>query len=122
AQRLEPAGESRQYAAAMREDQVEILKAAEDPRVEHIDHGTCRIEGRFDQRAGLAQACLLVTHRCRMQEDRRAAAIELGPDRLEARIAEIDAAVIALDREAFAIELVDAAAQLREGVLGLGER
>jgi hypothetical protein len=57
-----------------------------------------------------------------MQEHGRAAAVELSPDRLEARIAEIEAAIVALDGEALAIKLVDSALQLGECVLGLSKR
>jgi hypothetical protein len=94
----------------------------EDAGIKHVDNRAGGIERRFDQRAGAVEPRVLVTERRRMNEQCRAPAVELGPNRLEARIAQINAVVIALDREALAIELIHTATQLGERLLRFAQR
>ena len=57
-----------------------------------------------------------------MNEQRRPVAIELGPHRLIAGIAEIDSVAIAEDGEALRAERVDTAANLGDGTGRVGHR
>src|SRR5579864_5591705 len=106
----------------MSENDLEALVAPKHAGIKHVDHGTGRVERRLDQSAIAPQARRLEASGGRMNEKRRLAAVELVPHRLVAGIAEIDSATIAQDGEALRAELVDAAADFRDGAGRIGHR
>src|SRR5579862_3005432 len=111
-----------QRAARMGEEQVEAPIAPKDAGIKHVDHGARRIKRRLDESTGTPQARTAVTPCGGMEKQRRLQPVKLGPNRLETRIAEIDAVEIAEDRKAFGAELVIGTAYLVDGASGLGHR
>src|SRR3974390_1867041 len=96
--------------------------AAEDASIKHVNDGARGVEWRLDQRAGAAETEIAIAASRRMNEEGRAAPIELGPNRLEARIAKIDAVEIAEHREPLGAELLLRAVDLANGARRIAQR
>src|SRR6185437_157911 len=105
----------------MRENDLDALVASKHAGKKHVDHGPGRVERRLDQ-STIAPKRRLVASGARVNEQSRLDAIELAPHRLVTGIAEIDAVAMAEDREALRAELLDAAADLRDGTRRVGHR
>src|SRR6185503_15932981 len=118
----DPARERWQRAATMRQQNVEPRVPAKYAGIEHVDDGPRRIEGSLDQRAGAAEGEIAIAARRWMDKERRAELVELGPDRLETRIAEIDAVEIAECRKAISSELLARAADFADRARRIGQR
>ncbi|GGM22055.1 hypothetical protein GCM10010129_77990 [Streptomyces fumigatiscleroticus] len=115
AEQLHPVGEQRQHAPTVGDDPLDAGVAAQDLAEQQIGDGAGGVEEELHHGAGSAQRHgFLAGRRGGVDEDGRVPVVEVAPQGLETRVAEVMAGVVALDGDAVAAEGV-------QGVRGLGQ-
>ena len=113
--------EHRRRAAEMGDLQADLRVAFQRAAVDEVGERAYRVERELVQPHGVPER-QLVGREAGMDEDVRAAAVELGQHRLERRVAEVDAGDVGEQHHAVERQLVEREGQLGQRGVDVGQR